>query len=118
MEAIGPDLRYLKAEQLRTDTDDLTSTVLLNPDNRKLGRLAGALIDPLRRRVRYLIIESRDWLRTHRYAIPLETTRFDRDRHALLVDIDANALQEIRVDTFKRFSDDDLIAALFSPAAA
>src|SRR5215208_4613218 len=76
MEAITRDLRYLTAAQLRTVSDELKSTVLLNPDNRKLGRLAGALVDPLRRRVRYLIVESRDWLKLHRYVIPLGITRF------------------------------------------
>jgi hypothetical protein len=118
MDSIGANLRYIGADHLCTTADSLDGAVLLSPTDTTLGKLAGALIDPLRRRVCYLIVESRSWLRTHQYLLPLDITRFDRERKALCVDVEAAALREVHVDTFERFSDDDLITALFSPVAA
>ena len=54
----------------------------------------------------------------HRYALPLITTRVDPDRQALLVDAEADDLQEVWTKRFAPFSEDDLIAAIFSPRAA
>ena len=118
MDTIEANLRYIGAEQLCTTADPLNGAVLLSPTDTRLGKLAGALIDPLRRHVYYLIVESRSWLRTHQYLLPLDMARFDRERNALRVDVEAAALREVHVDTFERFSDDDLITALFSPVAA
>jgi hypothetical protein len=118
MDVMGGNLRYIGADQLRTRADSLDGAVLFSPAEMALGRLAGALIDPMRRQVCYLIVESRSWLATHQYLLPLGIARFDRERKALLVDVEADALREVQVDTFQRFSDDDLIAALFSRVAA
>jgi hypothetical protein len=118
MDAMGANLRYVGADQLRTHADSLDGTVLLSPADTALGRLAGALIDPMGRQVCYLIVESRGWLAPHQYLLPLGIARFDRERKALLVDVEADTLREVQIDTFQRFSDDDLIAALFSPVAA
>ena len=118
MDAIATNLRYIGAERLRTTADSLNGTVLLSPTDTTLGRLAGALIDPLRRRVCYLIVESRSWLLTHQYLLPLNIARFDRERNALCVDVEAAGLREVHVDSFEPFSDDDLITALFAPATA
>lgn len=118
MDAIGTNLRYIGADQLRTSADSLDGAVLLSPADAALGRLSGALIDPIRRQLCYLIVESRSWLATHQYLLPLGIARFDREQKALRVDVEAASLREVHVDTFQRFSDDDLIAALFSPAAA
>jgi hypothetical protein len=118
MDTVGANLRYIGADQLRTFADSLDGAVLLSPANTSLGRLAGALIDPIRRQICYLVVESRSWLAMHQYLLPLGIARFDRERKALLVDVEAAELREVQVDTFQRFSDDDLIAALFSPVAA
>lgn len=118
MDAIGANLRYIEADQLRTTADTLDGAVVVGPADTILGKLTGALIDPLRRHVCFLIVESRSWLATHQYLLPLGTARFDRERKALLVDVEAGDLREVRVDRFERFSDDDLIAAMFAPCAA
>jgi hypothetical protein len=118
MDANATNLRYLKADQLRTAAGALDGAPVVSPAHRTLGTLAGALVDPVGRRVCYLVIESGHWPMKHRYALPLITTRVDPDRQALLVDAEADDLQEVWTKRFAPFSEDDLIAAIFSPRAA
>ena len=118
MDANAAHLRYLKADQLRTAAGGLNGTPVMSGADTTIGTLAGALVDPIGRQVCYLVIESGRWLMKHRYALPLGTTRVDPDRQALLVDADAGDLQEVRSERFTPFSQDDLIAAIFSPRAA
>ena len=118
MDAIGANLRYINAGRLRTTADGLDGTSVVSSANNILGTFAGALVDPLSRRVRFLIVESRHWLATRQYILPFGTVRFDKERNALRVDGDAGDLREVRLDAVERFSDDDLIAAMFSRRAA
>ena len=118
MDANATNLRYLKADQLRTAAGGLDGAPIMSPAHMTLGTLAGALVDPVGRRVCYLVIESGRWPMKHRYALPLSTTRVDPDRQALLVDAEADNLQEVWTKRFAAFSEDDLIAAIFSPCAA
>ena len=92
--------------------------MVVSPADTILGKLTGALVDPLRRHVCFFVIESRSWFATHQYILPLGTARFDRERKALLVDVEADGLREVHADRFARFSDEDLIDAIFSPRAA
>ena len=118
MDAHATNLRYLKADRLRTAAGGLDGAPVVNPAHRTLGTLAGALVDPIGRQVCYWVIESGHWPLKHRYALPLSTTRLDPDRQALLVDADAGDLQDVRAERFSPFSENDLIAAMFSPRAA
>ena len=118
MDAIRNDLRYIDAGRLRTTGDLLLGATVMSPAGNIIGTLTGALIDPSRRHVSFLIVESRNWFATHRYVVPLGTARFDPDRKALLVDVEADGLRELHGDRFQRFSDADLITAMFSPLAA
>lgn len=90
----------------------------MSPGSAVLGVLAGALIDPLRRQLSYLVVESRGWLRTRQYLVPLGTTCFDPNRRELHVDVEAHDLRDTRAKRFLRYSDDDVIAAMFAPRAA
>lgn len=118
MDAIGANLRYIKAEQLATVEDRLDAAVVVGPQHNVLGRLAGALVDPLRRHVCFFVVESRSWFATHQYALPLATARFDRAHKELVVDVEPDGLREVHVDRFTRFSDQDLLDAMFAPRAA
>ena len=80
--------------------------------------MAGALVDLVGRRVCYLVIESGRWPMKHRYALPLTATRVDPDRRALLVDAEAEDLQEVWTKRFVPFSDHDVVDAIFSPRPA
>jgi len=118
MEPIAANLRYIDAGHLNIAAGALEGTSVVGQATGTLGRFAGALVDPGSRSVRYLVVESRHWLKTHRYLLPLGTTRFDSARQALMVDADGADLQEVEEERFVPFSDDDLTKAIFAPRAA
>jgi hypothetical protein len=118
MELIAAGLKYLTADHLSTTEGSLNMAPVVSRADVKLGTLAGALVDPVRRNVCYLVVDSRRPKDSHRYLLPLGTTRFDRSSGALLVDADVNDLLDVPAGGFTRFSDDDLITAMFSRSAA
>jgi len=84
-------------------------------------QLDGMIIDPIERSVRYFVVRSRNWLKTHRHLVPALPARLDSEHKRLHVEIEADELprlQEVRSDTFERYSDDDVIASLFAVPAA
>jgi hypothetical protein len=106
-------LRFVDADQVDTPAGRLNDTVVVNPSHATLGKLAGIVVDPIARQVRGYVIESRKWLSLRRYLVPPVPARLDRQHHTLEVDLDETQLDEVQPHTFPRFSDDDLIAALF-----
>jgi hypothetical protein len=118
MEPIAANLRYIEAGHLNIAAGALEGASVVGQAAGTLGTLAGALVDPGSRSVCYLVVESRRWLKTHRYLLPLGTTRFDPARQALLVDAGSADLQEVEHARFVPFSDDDLTTAIFAPHAA
>ena len=119
MDTMDDNLRFIETRQLRTTTDRFnTATVVVSPADTVFGKLLGALIDPPRRHVSFLVVESRRMFSRHQYVVPFDTARFDSERNALRVDADAETLHEVRVDQFARFSDKDLLDAMFAPQAA
>jgi hypothetical protein len=119
MDSIAANLRYIDAGHLTIAAGDLNGASVVGQTAGTLGTLAGALVDPGRRSVRYLVVESRHWLKKHRYLLPLGTTRFDANRQMLLVESGNVDLQEVAEgQRFVPFSDDDLTTAIFSTHAA
>lgn len=121
MESSELSLRYLNAAQVDTPLGKLADLVLLSPTDEALGHVSGVVIDPAEREVCYFIVESRQWLKTRRYLLPLAQARMDAGRKALHLELEADDLHrlpEVQADTFPFFSDDDLISALFSSHAA
>ncbi|MGH9140273.1 MAG: hypothetical protein ACRD2I_03920, partial [Vicinamibacterales bacterium] len=105
-------------DHLSTTEGSLNMAPVVSRADVTLGTLAGALVDPVGRNVCYLVVDSRRPQRSQRYLLPLGTTRFDRARGALLVDADVTDLLDFPVTQFARFSDEDLITAIFSRSAA
>jgi hypothetical protein len=118
MEPIAADLRYIAADHLSAVGGVLDGAPVVSRADVTLGTLAGALVDPKHRNVCYLVVDHRRLWRNHRYVLPLDLTRFDRGRGALLVDADVTDLREVPLDQFAEFSDADLVTAMFSPRAA
>jgi hypothetical protein len=115
----GLRLRYLQAERVDTPFGTLANLALVSPTDENLGNVGGVLIDPLEREVCYFVVESRRLLKTHRYLLPLNPVRIDAGAlHTELESADLHRLREVRSDSFLPFSDEDLIAALFSTRAA
>ena len=120
MDATGANLRYIDGDRLRAlGQDELNHAVVRGAADAVLGKLTGALIDPLQRRICFLVVESRNWFARHQYALPLDAARVDRQRHELVIDdVDGDTLREVQVERFARFSDADVLDAMFSPRAA
>jgi len=85
----------------------------------KIGTFDGVIVDPAQRRVRYLVVD-RGRVFHKRCLIPMPPARVDAEHHALQIDVDdANPQEWERFDpvSFPKFSDDDLITAIFAPHA-
>jgi hypothetical protein len=121
MEQVDSTLRYVAAEHVDTPAGPLDGTVLVSSSDGTVGMLDGMIIDPIERHVRYFVVRSRNWLKTRLQLVPAAPARLDSEHRTLHLDIDARdlpQLREIRSDTFRRYSGDDLIAALFPAHAA
>jgi hypothetical protein len=119
MDASSANLRFVDADRLRAlGEGELNSTVVRGAADAVLGKLTGALIDPLQRRVCFLVVQSGNWLARRHYALPIDAVRLDRERHGLLMDGGGETLREVNAEQFARFSDADVIDAMFSPRAA
>jgi hypothetical protein len=114
-------LRYIAAEHVDTPAGRLDGTVLVGPSDQAVGTLDGMIIDPIERHVRFFVVRSRSWLKTRLHLLPAAPARLDSEHRTLHVDINAEdlpQLPEIRSGAYPQYSDDDLIAALFSAHAA
>ena len=121
MEQLDSTLRYIDAEHVDTPVGRLGGTIVVSASDEAVGALEGMVIDPVERRVRYFVVRSGSWLATHRHLIPATPAQLDGEHKRLHVDIEPaelSRLRQVRSNTFQQFSDDDLIAALFSPHAA
>lgn len=121
MDTIEPGLRYLDAHHVDTPAGRLEGTVLVSPTKVRLGKLDGILVDPLRRQARYYVVQTkRGFLSSRHCLLPMTASRLDRDQHTLEVDVESDEmrqLHQVEPDDLPRFSDEDLLTALFHSAA-
>ena len=110
-------LRHLNAAKVETPLGSLDHIPVLSPTTGSLGELEGIIIDPNERHVRYYVVESRRWLKTHRYLLPDAQMRLDPDCRALHADLerdDLPNLPELHDEEFPPFSDDDFMTTMFA----
>jgi hypothetical protein len=115
MNAAESHLRFIEAGRIRTSSGGLDGALLISPRNATLGKLDGVLVDPSLRRVRYYVVESPGPGHAH-HLVPLMPARLDAGRRVLEVDLesqDIDQLDDVEPADLTRFSDDDLITALF-----
>ena len=108
--------RYIDAERLDSSAGRLEDVVVVSPNNDKLGKLDGVIVDPAHRQVRYYVVQSPGWFSSRHYLLPLGPARLIRNRHALEVDVDADAissLEQVDPNSLPPFSDEDLVTAIF-----
>jgi len=104
-------LRHFDASQVETPLGTLDNVEVLSPTDRSLGRVEGVIVDPDERHVRFYVVESHDWFKTHRYLVPEMPCRIDTTRKALKVELDADGLshmRELRDDEYPPLSADEL----------
>ena len=98
MDTMDNNLRFIETKQLRTTADRFNgATVVVSPADTVFGKLVGALIDPPRRHVSFLVVESRRLFSRHQYVVPFDTARFDdekRDVPSRWIDERAHELSE------------------------
>jgi hypothetical protein len=115
------DLCYLDASKVESPAGVLSELELLTADGEPLGSIRGVVIEAAARRVRYFDVRSAGWLRHRRYLLEADQlAQVEAGRKALRVRADTNLeeVQDVDAGTLRRFSDDDLVAALFPPRAA
>jgi PRC-barrel domain protein len=104
-------LRHLDAAKIETPVGPLDDVVVVSKSDVPLGKLEGVIVDPQERHVRYYVVESRDWFKTHRYLVPDAPHHIDWNRRAMQVELDERALAqlpELRDDQYPPCSADDL----------
>ena len=121
MASCDSHLRYLDASRVDTPAGTLAAMSLISPSDQNVGTLAGVIIDPIERQVRYLVVTCRRWWTTRQHLLPFTPAQIDSERPGLHVELEADELQRLptlRADRFPPFSDDDLISILFAPRVA
>ena len=114
-------LSYLDASKVTSPAGVLSELDVLSADNRRLGRVEGVVIDAGARRVRYLAVRLAGWFRDRRYLVEADQSgQIESERKALRlrVDLGNDAVHGLDTAALREFSDDDLLASLFSPHAA
>jgi hypothetical protein len=112
-------LRFIEAQRLETPAGRLDGALVVSPTNATLGTLDGVLVDPGARRVEFYVVESTQ--RSRRYLVPQMPVRLDASNQALEVDLEADdldQLDDLEPGSCPRFSDEDLITALFHARAS
>ena len=118
----GGQLCYLEASKVEGPDGDLAGLTVQTQADETLGTLDGVLIDPLQRRLRYFVVETRGLLRRKRYLLSADVpVSVEPERHRLRVDAandDVPLSDEFDARTVRAFSSEDAIDAMFSSTAA
>jgi uncharacterized protein YrrD len=111
-----PRLCDLKSDQIRGPLKSFNHVEVKGRDNENIGRLDGIIIDAAARRMQYFVVEQ-GFLHRRRYLLPLSPASVDTDMNVLRMDVDETDVSTCeRFDplTYHRYSDEDLIDALFA----
>lgn len=114
------DLRYLDASSVRCPAGYLSDFRVCTQDSEALGNIGGVLISPLTRRCEYFVIESRRFLSQKQFLLPIEAGAVVQEPATLKINArkDELDLEAFTPSSVPQFSDDDLIATMFSREAA
>ena len=115
------ELSYLDASKVTSPAGVLSELDVLSAEGRRLGSIEGVVIDAAARHVRYLSVRLSGWFGRRRYLVQADQLgQIDGERKALrlLVDLKNEAVQGLDAAALRKFSDDDLLTAMFSPRAA
>lgn len=111
-------LRYLEAAKVEYPDGTLDGFEICTEASESLGSLEGVLVEPSRRRVRYFVIGPRGWKR-RRYLVPAECpARIDTDDSRIYVEAGRADVRPYEPSRVLRFSDVDVVDALFAPRVA
>lgn len=115
------ELSYLPASKVTSPAGVLSELDVLSAEGRRLGSIEGVVIDAAARHVRYLAVRSAGWFSHRRYLVEADHLgQIEGERKALRlrVDLETEAVHDLDAARLREFSDEDLLAAIFSPRAA
>lgn len=115
------ELSYLDASKVTSPAGVLSGLEVLSAQGQRLGSIEGIVIDAAARRVRYLSVRSSGWFGGRRYLVPADQFgQIEGERKALRLwgDLRNEAVHGLDAAALRRFSDEDLLAAMFPPRAA
>lgn len=115
------ELSYLDASKVISPAGALSELDVLSAEGRKLGSIEGVVIDAAARHVRYLAVRLSGWFGRRRYLVEADHLgQIEAERKALRLrgDLRNEAVHGLDAAALRKFSDDDLLAAMFSVRAA
>jgi len=113
------ELSYLEASKVTSPAGFLSELDVLSAEGQRLGRIEGVVIDAAARHVRYLLVRLSGWL-GRRYLLEadqLGQIQGEFKALRLLGDLRNEVVRGLDIATLRKFSDEDLLAALFAPRA-
>ena len=115
------NLSYLDASKVTSPAGVLSELEVLSADGQTLGCIEGVVIEAAARRVRYLAVRMAGWFRDLRFFVQadqLGQIEIERKTLRLRGDLEDGAVHDLDGAALRQFSDDDLLAAMFSPRTA
>ena len=112
------ELSYLDATKVESPAGVLSDLHLVTADGERVGNIAGVIIDAAARCVRYFNVESSGKWRRRRYLVEAnQLAQVDPDQKVLRLLADISEVRDFDPTALHKFSDDDLLAAVFSSRA-
>lgn len=115
------ELSYLEASKVSSPAGVLSELDVLSAEGQPLGKIEGVVIDAAAGHVLYLSVRSSSWFGRGRYLVHIDQLgQIERERKALRlrVDLRDEAVQGLDAVALRRFSDEDVVAAMFPTRAA
>jgi hypothetical protein len=114
------ELSYLDAARVESPAGKLSELELVNADGERVGSIAGVVIEPAARRVRYLDVQADGWWRRRHYLVAADhLAQVDPTQKVLrLLDTEIAEVRDVDRARLHPFSDDDLLATVFSSRVA
>jgi hypothetical protein len=114
------DLRYLDANNVRCPAGYLSDFKVCTQDSESLGGIDGVLISPITRRCEYFVVGSKGLFSHKRFLLPVGAGASLQEPATLMISArkDELDLETFTPSSVPEFSDEDLIATIFSQDAA
>ena len=113
------ELCYLDADHVTSPAGVLSELDVVTASGEQLGTIAGVVIEASARRARYLDVRSRGLRRQHYLVQTDHLAQVDAARKELrLLSSEVPEERDVRSERLRPYSDDDLMAALFTSRVA
>ena len=119
--SITSELSYLDASKVTSPAGVLSELDVLSAEGQRIGSIEGVVIDAAARHVHYLSVRLSGLFGRRRYLVQadqLGQIEGERKTLRLLVDLKNAAVHGLDLAALRKFSDDDLLAAIFAPRPA